>query len=191
MKGKNKPNEPRGHVFDGILEYDNDLPRWWVMLFFITIVFSGGYMLWFHTELFPGRSLEAEYAEVLAQSREASAAAAAKAAAQGFNLASAAQDAAAVASGLETFKMNCAPCHGDKGQGGVGPNLTDDFWIYGSSGASLEALVTNGALDKGMPGWGEVLGREKIRHLLAFIFTLRGSNPPDAKAAQGDPGKLQ
>lgn len=188
---RREPDQPRGHVFDGIFEYDNDLPVWWVALFIITIAFSGGYLLWYHTGLFPAQSLADEYeADANVAKIEAQQRAVAQANAP-FAYAAAAKDPTIVTTGKDAYQSTCAPCHGVAGQGIVGPNLTDDFWIHGRTGTALETIIAKGALEKGMPAWQEILGTEKIRHTIAYIYTLQGTNPPEAKAPQGEAGKLE
>ena len=77
-------------------------------------------------------------------------------------------------------------CHGDKGQGGIGPNLTDDYWLHGGKLAQIAATITNGVSDKGMPPWGPMLSGEQIKSLAVFVKSLHGTNPPGAKAPQGE-----
>lgn len=189
-KPEGEHNKPRGHVFDGIFEYDNDLPRWWVYLFVLTIIFAVGYMAWYHSGLFESHSLEAEYAQAKG---EASAAATTAAAGQGdsFDYAAASKDEAKMAAAKQTFQSTCAPCHGLMGSGVVGPNLTDDFWLHGHTTQDIEKVIAEGALEKGMPGWKDILGAEQVRYLTAYVYSLQGTNPPDPKAPQGEAGKLQ
>lgn len=187
-KGRER-DVPRAHIFDGIYEYDNDLPRWWVMLFILTIVFAGGYLAWYHGGVFPSVSLEGEYAATVASAKAA--AAKKDVAAGAFDFKAAAKDAGVVGAGKELFTTNCAPCHGAAGQGVVGPNLTDDHWVNGATAAAVEKIITAGNLEKGMPAWGEILGRDKIRQVVAFILTIQGTTPADAKAPQGESGHLQ
>lgn len=181
----------RDHSFDGIQELDNDLPRWWVALFFITIVFAAGYMAWFH--VLPGPTLAEELEQEL-DARKAAKAAAAAARPAGeagaFDFAAATRDPAVIASGKETYGTMCAACHGPEGQGLVGPNLTDDFWLHGATYAAVEQTVTVGILEKGMPAWGEILGADKVRAVVTFIGTIQRTSPANPKAPQGEAGAL-
>ncbi len=182
-------DQPRGHVFDGIFEYDNDLPGWWVALFIVTLIFSVLYLGWYHLGIFPSKSLEAEYAqERAAAARVATLAAAA---AQPVDVAAVTGDQDAMAAAERTFKSTCGPCHGPAGGGLVGPNLTDDFWIYGATPAAVETMIAKGVPEKGMPGWQDILGRDRVRHLVGYIVSIQGTNPTDAKAPQGEAGKLK
>lgn len=183
---KNTDEHKVRHVFDGIEEEDNDLPRWWLNMFYLTMIFAVGYMAWYHWPLGKGTSPEEEFAATTAILNET--VAAAKAA--GFDYTPVLQDKVFLAGGKETYSMMCIPCHGDHGQGGVGPNLTDDFWIIEPSLAGIENIVSNGNLEKGMPSWEPVVGPDKIKQLVVYVHSLRSLNVADGKEPQGEPGKL-
>lgn len=174
----------REHSFDGIQEYDNDLPRWWVWLFVITVVFGAVYPFVYHTgePKLASQTIDREMAALQAQAGAASPEAVIS---EGALLALAA-DAGAVAVGREVFASRCLPCHGDKGQGVVGPNLTDDYWIHGGKITDMHRVVVNGVLEKGMLAWKGQLTDEQISAVVAFVWTLHGTNPPNPKAPQGD-----
>lgn len=184
MKNENQEKvELRGHSFDGIQEYDNDLPRWWVRLFYATIIFSIPYMIWYHTPLFQSKSLVDEYLaettspEVLAAKQKTSS----------IDYSS----PQLIAKGKEVFDANCVACHGNQGQGVIGPNLVDDHWIHGSKLADVANLIDVGVPAKGMPAWGNLLGAEKVSQLVAFIKSIQGTAVSNPKAPQGDVGKLE
>ena len=180
------------HDFDGIQEYDNDLPGWWVTLFLVSIGFAACYLLYFHTPLFQGPSLAETYknertafAQKLASQEE-------KAAGQAQEqVAQLKSDPALAAQGKVVFASVCAPCHRPDGGGSVGPNLTDNYWIHGANIAAVLKVINEGILDKGMPAWKAVLGREKVLQAAAYIWSIQGSNPPQPKAPQGTEGTLQ
>jgi cytochrome c oxidase cbb3-type subunit 3 len=88
--------------------------------------------------------------------------------------------------GGEVFAKNCGSCHGSKGEGSIGPNLTDKFWIHGAKLSEIYTTVEKGVLDKGMPPWGPVLKPEELKQVVAFVKSLKGSNPPNPKAPQGN-----
>lgn len=95
-------------------------------------------------------------------------------------------DAASLANGREIYLKNCIPCHGQQGEGGIGPNLTDDYWIHGDG--SINAIirtVRNGVPIKGMIAWKNYLRPQQIHEVGSYVLTLRGTNPPNAKAPQG------
>ena len=102
-----------------------------------------------------------------------------------------ARDAALVESGKQTFNTNCVSCHGPLGGGLVGPNLTDDYWIHDPYFENLYRIVMEGVAEKGMPAQGPVIGATGAKSSLAYIATLRGSNPTNAKAPEGTPQALQ
>lgn len=179
----------RGHDFDGIDEFDNDMPRWWVNLFISTVVFAAAYMAWFHLPGLPGQSIAEEYAsasgELLAEARDASARGAGREDWAGLMAKN-----ETVESGKKTFATNCAPCHAADGGGGVGPNLADAYWIHAKDLGEVQQVIENGVADKGMPAWREILGSARIRDLTAFIATMQGSTPATPKAPQGDAREL-
>ena len=88
-----------------------------------------------------------------------------------------------VSDGEGVFKANCAACHGAQGNGLVGPNLTDKYWIHGDSAAAVYKVIAKGVLAKGMPSWGH-LGEDKMKNAAAYVLTLKGKNIP-GKAPQG------
>jgi cytochrome c oxidase cbb3-type subunit III len=174
-----------GHAVDGIEEFDNPLPGWWVWIFWATIVFSIGY--WIYYQHGPGPSVIAEYE---AEQRLAAAQAPAPAAAGGGMsddaIAALARDATAMAKARETFAAKCAVCHGPQGQGLIGPNLTDEYWLHGDRPSELVRTITDGVADKGMIPWKDHLPAPEIAALAAYIGTLQGSNPPNPKPRQGE-----
>ncbi len=177
-----------GHEYDGIRELDNKLPRWWVYLFFATIIFAVVYLVGYHvTNWWPLQ--DAEY------NNEISAAADLKKANPEpvVDLANMVPMSAAadLDAGHETFKKICSVCHGQNGEGLVGPNFTDQYWIHGDSIAKtvsirdLFKVVTNGVLEKGMQSYKTQLSPVQIQQVLSYILTLQGTNPAKPKAPQG------
>jgi cytochrome c oxidase cbb3-type subunit 3 len=197
MTKKNKQKDElrnAGHSFVGIEEYDNDMPRWWLNLFYVTIVFGVGYLAWYHLPFFPSKSLIEEYENARSrisvsaeEIREEQARLA-----QTFSIAIAVQDPAVVALGNEVYAQNCASCHGSVGQGLVGPNLGDGFWIHGSAASDVLKVVADGVAAKGMPAWEPILGSEKVQAAVVFLKTLEGktAGAPQAKGPEGEPGVL-
>lgn len=174
------------HDYDGIKELDNKLPPWWVWGFYITIVFAFVYIFYYHMSGI-GKLSAAEYKE------EMSKAAVEKEERMKLNTNNITEenvvrltDEASIKEGSEIFMKNCVACHGDKGQGGVGPNLTDQYWLHGGSISNIFHTVTEGYPSKGMISWKAQLSPNQIQRVVSFIMTLQGSNPPGAKEPQGE-----
>lgn len=177
-------DEVREHSFDGIQEYDNDLPQWWVWLFIITVVISVIYpfVYDFGPLDFDSQTIDQEMVKLKAQQGAAQA----NAPISEETLVALTKSPDALRDGQETFKSRCMPCHGDKGQGLIGPNLADDYWIHGGKITDLHLIVENGVLEKGMLAWKAQLTPSQLNNVVAFIWTLNGTNPPNPKAPQGE-----
>ncbi len=177
-----KPDQVFDHVFDGIQEYDNRLPNWWLWILWGTVIFSLGYWLFFHT-FGVGKLPIARYdAEVVAA---AEAALASGGAVSDESLLTASTLPDRVAEGSELFTTYCVACHSAGGEGLVGPNLTDAYWIHGGSPTQIHATINDGVLEKGMAAWGRQLGPKRVESLTAFVITLKGKNMP-GKAPEGE-----
>ncbi len=172
---------------DGIREYDNPTPRWWVWLFVATFVFAALY--WFNVPgIGIGRGRIANYEAEMAKARELEAARApapAPALSDSALLAIAA-DHERVERGGTLFAAHCSPCHRPDGGGVVGPDLTDDYWIHGGRPSQILQTIENGVADKGMPAWGPQLKPGDPALLVAWVIHLHGSRPKDPKAPQGN-----
>jgi cytochrome c oxidase cbb3-type subunit 3 len=174
------------HEYDGIRELDNDLPPWWINGFYLTIVVSVIYL--FHYHVFKTGDLQlAELENSLVKAAEE------KEAYEKNNAANVTEHSitmltvpAEIAKGEKVYKQMCAPCHGNEGQGTVGPNLTDEFWLHGGSLKDVFKSIKYGWPNKGMKAWKTDLSPLQIHQITCFIKTLEGSNPPNAKDAQGE-----
>jgi cytochrome c oxidase cbb3-type subunit III len=183
-----KPDEPLllEHEADGIRELDNLLPRWWVWLFYLTTIFAVAYMGYYH--LFKAGDLQAaEYSKEAKRGEEIKSAALAKFEKSIGTLAPDA-DKAVFAKGQHTFLQMCAPCHRPDGGGLVGPNLCDDYWIHGSNYVDTVKTIVNGVPEKGMLSWRGVLKPNEIQAVASYIYTLRGTTPPNPKPREDQPG---
>ena len=176
------------HNYDGIRELDNHLPPWWTYLFYATIVFAIVYVFAYHiTDTLPLQ--EEEYQIEMAEAAAATEARmAANAEAGGFDESTLAysDDPAILASGETIFARQCAACHKADGGGSIGPNLTDKYWIHGATIQEIYTTIKVGVPDKGMISWESSLSPEQMRDVSSYIISLVGTNPPDAKAAQGE-----
>ncbi|MBI1226077.1 MAG: c-type cytochrome [Bacteroidetes bacterium] len=174
-----------GHDYDGIRELDNKLPPWWLGMFYLSIVFAVIYLFAFHLSDI-GKSPREEYENDMKVAKaEVNAYLATVADAVDENNVVALTDPQEISMGASIFSANCASCHGQKGEGGVGPNMTDDYWLHGGGIKNVFHTITNGVPDKGMIAWGEQLRASDIQRVASFLLTLRGTNPPNPKAPQG------
>ncbi len=178
----------QGHTYDGIKEYDNPMPRWWVVVFWITVIWSVAYVpgvhFWDWIDTY-GDDL-AEQDAALAARKAAYEAANPTFAADAETLARFTADAGAAEAGAVTYASVCAACHGAQGEGLIGPNLADSYWIHGGSDVDIFQVLTVGVPEKGMPPWDAALSGEQRAQLIAFIRSLEGTNPPNAKEPQGE-----
>jgi cytochrome c oxidase cbb3-type subunit III len=189
MPNENKPDQDHllEHSYDGIQEFDNPMPRWWVYLFWATIIFS--ILYFFNVPGFgvgKGRIADYDRDIAAAASADAKRKAAQPAGASGEQLTAMTKDASVVALGKQVFGQNCAACHRADAGGQIGPNLADDYWLHGGTLEQIHKTVVDGVLEKGMPPWGKVLKPNQLDAVVAYIYTLRGTNPPNPKAPQGD-----
>jgi cytochrome c oxidase cbb3-type subunit 3 len=172
------------HDYDGILEYDNPMPRWWLATFWVTIIFSLIYVLNV-PGVGTGKGRIADYESEMAKAAELAAATNPLAGMTAEKLAAIAGDPAQLALGKATFATSCAACHAADGGGGIGPNLTDAYWIHGGFPMEMLATIVNGVLDKGMPAWGKVLKPDQVQAVTAYLTTLVGTTPAKPKEPQG------
>lgn len=176
-----KPNDKVVHRYDDIEEEDNQLPNWWLFILFATMVFMFGYWLVFHTT----RSLQDPRSEYNAEVAALKKARLAQLPLSDEAILAVAADPSQVEEGKAVFASTCVACHLAEGQGLIGPNLTDKFWIHGNKPSDIARAVTEGYADKGMPPWGQVLGQEKVRKVAAYVVTLKNKNVA-GKEPQGE-----
>lgn len=172
------------HEFDGIQEFDNKLPNWWLWILWGSIVFSLFYWLAFHTLSVEPLPVE-RFEMVMLEAQEVQLARAEAAGVSNETLLMMSEIPDRVAEGRQLFTTYCVACHLDQGQGSVGPNLTDEFWIHGCEPMQMMATVNNGVAAKGMPAWLNQLGPTRVQTVLAYVLTLRGTNIP-GKAPEGE-----
>lgn len=178
-----KPDTVLDHDFDGIQEYDNRLPNWWLWTLWGTIVFSLGYWLVFHT--YGIAKLPVAAYEVEMESSGGSLADLSVRGLTAADLEAFAKDPAKLAEGKLVWSSTCQVCHKATGEGLVGPNLTDDYWVHGGDALSIHKTVVHGVVDKGMAAWGRQLGANRVDAVVAYLLTLRGTHI-EGKAPEGD-----
>jgi cytochrome c oxidase cbb3-type subunit III len=173
------------HDYDGIQELDNSLPPWWKYGFIITIGFACVYLLNFHV-FGNGKNPTQEYAAEMASAQAAKEAYEAnnKDKIDEANVPLA--DAAGITRGKEHFMANCVACHGTKGEGGAGPNLTDEYWLHKGSLNAVYNTLKVGYAEKGMQSWAIKFNPKELSEIASFVKSLKGTNPPNGKAPQGD-----
>lgn len=177
-----------GHSYDGIRELDNHLPPWWKWLFYATIIWAVIYVVAYHfTSSLPLSGDEFEQEMAAADAAKKRFAASQPSLAIDPEQLQYTADAEIIARGEKIFTVNCTPCHRSDGGGtGNGPNLTDAYWLHGGTIKNVFATVNNGFLEKGMPAWGKTMSQGDVRDVAFFVFSLQGTNPPNAKAPQGE-----
>ncbi len=172
------------HDYDGIRELDNALPPWWKYGFYITIIIAFMYIFYFH---FMGIGLNPtqEYAAEMEEGRlqEETYKAKTKDLIDENNIRM--SDLTGVESGKSIFISTCVPCHGSKGEGGIGPNLTDEYWIHGGSMNNIYNTIKIGYPEKGMQSWQAMFNPVQMQNLASFVKSLKGTNPPNGKSPQG------
>ena len=208
--------ESMGHEFDGIVEINNPLPRWWTILFYATIVWS-----FFYLALYPGlgsfegfwgwrssnqdvRTLEEsaqaridakERGLIVEYDRELDYAAEKfdpifEAYAQ-VPVEELVKNEEAVKVGQRLFMQNCSQCHGSDARGNMGfPNLTDDDWLYGGSGAKIKETLTNGRI-AAMPAWIDAMGEQGIKETVAYVLSLSGREMEENHDVLAEAGKAR
>jgi cytochrome c oxidase cbb3-type subunit 3 len=169
------------HSYDGIQEYDNPMPRWWVITFWVTIVFAVAYALNIGG-IGLGAGRIAAYDAEMAAFRKAHPEIKAPDPAA---LLAAVANPDELKEGKAIFAKNCVACHGLDGGGIIGPNLTDDYWIHGGRIEQIGATVTTGVPAKGMPTWGKILKPKEVEEVVAYVWTLHGTTPAKPKAPEG------
>jgi cytochrome c oxidase cbb3-type subunit 3 len=175
------------HNYDGIRELDNHLPPWWKWLFYLSIVFAVVYMLGYH--VIGNMPLpEEEYNNEMAIANEAALLRLANAPVENIDQSNVVlvEDPEQLALGKKVYMSNCSQCHKDLGEGGIGPNLTDEYWIHGGSIGEIFTTIKVGIPAKGMISWASILSPTQMQNVTSYIVTLKGTNPPNAKAPQGD-----
>lgn len=174
------------HEYDGIRELDNNLPPWWLAGFYISIAFAVIYLMRFHVlgtaplsadelkmELAEAEVAKAEYLKTAANLVDES------------NV-EALLDESRLLAGADIFGKNCAVCHAADGGGGVGPNLTDAYWIHGNDIKDVFKTVKYGVPAKGMIPWQDQLSASEMQEVASYILTLQGTTPADPKEPQGE-----
>jgi cytochrome c oxidase cbb3-type subunit III len=171
------------HEYDGIKELDNPLPPWLKYLFYASIVFASAYLVLLFVFEDDSVVQNKEYSKEMIAARGKKEIALkdeeVKAAAQPMS------QEQILAAGKETFDKVCFVCHGKFGEGLVGPNFTDEYWIHGGRPEDLLTVINEGVIEKGMISYKSQLSKTQINNVIAYILSLQGTNPPNPKAPEG------
>lgn len=159
----------RDHVYDGIQEYDQKLPNWWLFTLYGAIAFTIVYWVVLHQSGDAakvhdqiGNEMDRIEAAQLASSSDLR---------DPGQLWAMSLNSSIVAKGKNIYTTNCASCHGADLKGGIGVNLIDPEWIHGGNPEQVYATVEDGILAKGMPAWGAILGPQAVANVVAFVLS--------------------
>ena len=181
-------NRTTGHVYDGIEEFDNPMPKWWFQLFIATYIFAVGYLI-----MYPGMGAWkgllgwTSHGEVASHIEEAQATyddifgGYAK-----MPIEELARDSEAMKMGTRLFANNCALCHGAGGNGNYGfPNLTDTAWLYGGTPEAIKQTITDGRNGQ-MPPWGPIIGEDNVLAVTEYVLKIAGEEHDATLAVTGE-----
>jgi cytochrome c oxidase cbb3-type subunit III len=173
------------HEYDGIKELDNSLPPWWLYGFYVTIFIAVGYLFHYHI-LGTGKLQLEEYKSEIANAEASVAAYFEKMGGMvdETNVTLVEEDAR-LANGRKIYQANCVACHATDGGGGVGPNLTDEYWIHGGTINEVFKIIKYGAAEKGMIAWKDLLGPADMQDVASYVLGFQGTEPANPKDPQG------
>ncbi len=174
------------HEYDGIQELDNPTPSWFMWLFYGSIAWGICYLLVYHVFNVAPLQDEEYKIEMAVAAKEKEAILGKSANRVDETTVKLVKDAATLQAGQKIYAASCAPCHGDKAQGVVGPNLTDDYWLHGGKINDVFKTIKYGVQAKGMPTWEKQLSPKQIADVSNYIKSLHGTNPAGAKEPQGE-----
>lgn len=187
MPGSSDPEETTGHNFDGIEEYNKPMPKWWLNMFWLTIIFGVGYLAYYGLGNYTGLGnwtsagqLEAEteahaekYGEIFEQFAS-------------VPVEELKDNPQALRMGQQVYLNNCAICHGQTAQGYYGfPNLTDNDWLYGGSGEQIKASIVQGRQGQ-MPAWKDTLGTNGVASVTEYVLKISGNEHNAEMAENGE-----
>ncbi len=172
------------HEYDGIREYDNPMPGWWVWMFAFTVVFSVIYGIYYHSNV-PGRDLITDYEMAVGEDLKARFAEMGDLKSDAASILQYMQKSDYVSAGMSIYKGNCISCHGPNAEGLVGPNLTDEAWKNVKDLPDVARVVREGANNGAMPAWKTRMHPNEVVLVAAYVATLRGKNLIGPRPAEG------
>ena len=173
------------HEYDGIQELDNPAPAWFQALFYITIVFAIVYMVQYHM-IGKSNSSADEYLQEITIAQQQKDELLKTGGLINETNVEVLTDAADLSKGKEIFTVNCVSCHNADGGGGVGPNLTDEYWIHGGGIKNVYGIIKNGVTAKGMIAWQTQLNPKQMNQVASYVLTLQGTKSASPKAPEGN-----
>ncbi len=182
---EDEENMDTGHNYDGIRELDNITPPWFIAGFVASIIFAAIYMYRYHIAESAPLMLE-EYAIEMKQAQIFQDSILKLEGNKVDENTVVMLDGKGIELGNKLYIANCAACHGDKGQGGVGPNLTDQYWLHGGSIKDVFKVIKYGWIEKGMKSWKDDFSPTQIAQLSSYVESLKGTNPVGSKEKQGE-----
>ncbi len=176
------------HDYDGIHELDNHLPPWWTGLFYLTIIFAVGYLGIYHIWKSAPLQTQEYQNELLAAAQDAGNNEVAKGPQITAENVTLITDASVIAKGQAIYSGNCVPCHRNDGGGlpGLGPNLTDEFWLHGGGISNIFKTISDGIPTTSMISWKTQMSPTDIQAVSSYVVSLEGSNPPNGREPQGE-----
>jgi cytochrome c oxidase cbb3-type subunit 3 len=178
-----KIDELKNTEYDGIQEYDNDLPRWWVITFVLCLVFGAGY--WIYHRNFDAPDQIERYDETLTAHQNKYLKDVNKNLTNESLLAMV-NVPSDVDAGKAIYTNNCVACHADNLGGGIGPNLTDAYWIHGAQPLDIHRTIQEGVVEKGMLSWQGILTSKQMEQVTAYVLTFKNTNVDGGKEPQGE-----
>ena len=183
---KNNNDLLMDHEYDGIQELNNPLPGWWLMTFYLTIIFSVGYVFYYYALDGPNSDQELAASMEKIELKRSEASIAVEDEKDEEELVALSDSGEKIEKGKNEYIAKCMACHGNVGQGIIGPNLTDKYWIHGDGSIkNIISMINKGVPEKGMPPWKGLIQPEMIENVALYINSIKDSNPPGAKAPQG------
>ena len=173
------------HEFDGIRELDNNLPPWWINMFYATIVFSGIYMYYYDWGGSDWSSTNQYNTEMEVAAKEKSRILAASNENVTEENVTRLTESGPIGEGELIYKNVCVACHGPNGEGGVGPNMTDEYWLHGGGIKNVFKTIKYGVPEKGMIAWAAQLKPSDMQKVASYILTMQGTKPANPKEPQG------
>lgn len=170
------------HEYDGIREYDNPLPGWWVWLFILSFIFSIGYFYWYSGL---GDTVEEKHAQASLRHLEKQLVMLGEIRPDDETIVRLMQDTDMMSAVGGMFRDNCAQCHAADGGGNVGPNLTDENYKNIKRPVDIFNAIANGIPNTNMAGWSQRLREPQMILLASYVATLRGTTPAKPKDPEG------